>query len=75
MSTAPNSRSTIDGRAFQKPAVQWRAWKQRLPPQLAQPPEPLEALRLRVAQLARANLTLRHQRDLLKKPLGIGSTT
>jgi phage shock protein A len=52
-----------------------RDWKKRLQPQLAQQPETLEAMRLRVAQLERENLTLRHQRDILKKTLGIVSTT
>lgn len=32
-------------------------------------------MRLRVAQLERENLTLRQQRDILKKTLGIVSTT
>ena len=54
---------------------QLRDWKKRLQPQLAQQPETLEAMRLRVAQLERENLTLRHQRDILKKTLGIVSTT
>ena len=44
-----------------------RDWKQRLRPQLAPPPEPREARRLRVIQLERANLQRRHQRDILKK--------
>ncbi len=52
-----------------------RDWKTRLPPQLAQQPATLEALRLRVAQLERDNLQLRQQRDILKKTLGIVSTT
>ena len=56
-------------------AWQLRDWKQRLQPQLAQQPETLEAMRLRVAQLERENLQLRHQRDILKKTLGIVSTT
>ena len=56
-------------------AWQLRDWKQRLQPQLAQQPATLEALRLRVAQLERENLTWRHQRDILKKTLGIVSTT
>ena len=54
---------------------QLRDWKKRLQPQLAQQPQTLEAMRLRVAQLERENLTLRHQRDNLKKTLGIVSTT
>lgn len=54
---------------------QLRDWKKRLQPQLAQQPETLEAMRLRVAQLERENLQLRHQRDILKKTLGIVSTT
>ena len=54
---------------------QLRDWKKRLQPQLAEQPETLEAMRLRVAQLERENLTLRHQRDILKKTLGIVSTT
>lgn len=57
------------------PAWQLRDWKQRLQPQLAQQPETLEALRLRVAHLERDNLQLRQQRDILKKTLGIVSTT
>jgi len=52
-----------------------RDWKQRLQPQLAQQPETLEALRVRVAHLERDNLQLRQQRDILKKTLGIVSTT
>ena len=56
-------------------AWQLRAWKKRLQPPLAQQPENLEAMRLRVAQLERENLTLRHQRDILKKTLGIVSAT
>ena len=54
---------------------QLRDWKKRLQPELAQQPETLEAMRLRLAQLERENLTLRHQRDILKKTLGIVSTT
>ena len=46
-----------------------------LQPQLAQQPETLEALRVRLAQLERENLQLRQQRDILKKTLGIVSTT
>ena len=56
-------------------AWQLRDWKKRLQPQLAQQPETLEAMRLRLAQLERENLQLRHQRDILKKTLGIVSTT
>ena len=52
-----------------------RDWKTRLQPQLAQQPETLEALRLRVAQLERDNFQLRQQRDILKKTLGIVSQT
>jgi len=52
-----------------------RDWRERLQPQLAQQPETLEAMRLRVAQLERDNLQLRQQRDILKKTLGIVSTT
>jgi len=52
-----------------------RDWRKRLQPQLAQQPETLEALRLRLAQLERDNLQLRQQRDILKKTLGIISTT
>jgi transposase len=52
-----------------------RDWRARLQPQLAQQPETLEAMRLRVAQLERDNLQLRQQRDILKKTLGIVSTT
>lgn len=54
--------------------LELRAWKQRLQPQLAQQPETLEALRLRLAQVERENLQLRQQRDILKT-LGIVSTT
>lgn len=57
------------------PAWQLRDWKKRLQPQLAQQPENLEAMRLRVAELERENLHLRQQRDILKKTLGIVSTT
>jgi transposase len=57
------------------PPWQLRDWKQRLQPQLAQQPETLEALRLRLAELERENLHLRQQRDILKKTLGIVSTT
>jgi transposase len=52
-----------------------RDWRERLQPQLAQQPETLEAMRLRVAQLERDNLQLRQQRDILKKTLGIISTS
>src|ERR1035438_9586418 len=52
-----------------------RDWRVRLQPQLAQQPETLEAMRLRLAQLERDNLQLRQQRDILKKTLGIISTT
>ena len=52
-----------------------RDWRQRLQPQLAQQPETLEAMRLRLAQLERDNFQLRQQRDILKKTLGIISTT
>ena len=54
---------------------QLRDWKKRLQPQLAQQPENLEAMRLRLAQLERENLQLRNQRDIFKKTLGIVSTT
>lgn len=57
------------------PAWQLRDWKNRLQPQLAQAPENLEALRLRVAELERENLQLRQQHNILKKTLGIVSTT
>jgi transposase len=57
------------------PAWQLRDWKNRLQPQLAQQPENLEAMRLRLAELERENLQLRQQRDILKKTLGIVSTT
>lgn len=57
------------------PAWQLRDWKQRLQPQLAQQPETLEAMRLRLTELERDNLQLRQQRDILKKTLGIVSTT
>jgi hypothetical protein len=49
--------------------------EKRLQPQLAQQPETLEALRLRLAQVERENGQLRQQRDILKKTLGIVSTT
>jgi transposase len=52
-----------------------RDWRERLQPQLAQQPETLEAMRLRLAQLERDNFQLRQQRDILKKTLGIISTT
>jgi transposase len=52
-----------------------RDWKKRLQPELAQQPETLEAMRLRIAQLERDNLQLRQQRDILKKTLGIVSST
>ena len=52
-----------------------RDWRGGLQPQLAQQPETLEAMRLRLAQLERDNLQLRQQRDILKKTLGIISTT
>lgn len=52
-----------------------RDWRERLQPELAQQPETLEAMRLRLAQLERDNLQLRQQRDILKKTLGIVSTT
>jgi len=57
------------------PAWQLRDWKNRLQPQLAQQSENLEAMRLRLAELERENLHLRQQRDILKKTLGIISTT
>ena len=57
------------------PAWQLRDWKKRFGPQLAQQPENLEAMRLRVVELERENLHLRQQRDILKKTLGIVSTT
>ena len=52
-----------------------RDWKKRLQPELAQQPETLEALRLRLSQVERENFQLRQQRDILKKTLGIISTT
>ena len=52
-----------------------RDWRERLQSELAQQPETLEAMRLRLAQLERDNLQLRQQRDILKKTLGIISTT
>ena len=57
------------------PSWQLRDWKHRLQPQLDQQPETLEALRVRLAQVERENLQLRQQRDILKKTLGIVSTT
>ena len=52
-----------------------RDWRERFQPQLAQQPKTLEAMGLRLAQLERDNLQLRPQRDILKKTLGIISTT
>jgi transposase len=52
-----------------------RDWRKRLQPELAQQPETLEALRVRLAQVERENLQLRQQRDILKKTLGIVSNT
>lgn len=52
-----------------------RNWRERYQPELAQQPATLEALRPRLAQLERDNLQLRQQRDILKKTLGIVSTT
>lgn len=52
-----------------------REWQRQLQPKLAQQPETLEAMRLRVAQLERENLQLRQQRDILKKTLGIVSNS
>ena len=57
------------------PVWQLRDWKKRLQPQLAQQPETLEVMRLRLAELERENFHLRQQRDILKKTLGIVSTT
>ena len=57
------------------PVWQLRDWKNRLQPKLDQQPETLEALRLRLSQLERDNFQLRQQRDILKKTLGIISTT
>jgi transposase len=57
------------------PVWQLRDWKNRLQPQLAQQPETLEAMRLRLTELERENFHLRQQRDILKKTLGIVSTT
>ena len=57
------------------PGWNLREWKKRLQPQLALQPETLEALRLRLAQVERENFQLRQQRDILKKTLGIVSTT
>lgn len=54
---------------------QLREWQKQLQPKLAQQPETLEAMRLRLAQLERENVQLRHQRDILKKTLGIVSNT
>ena len=56
-------------------AWQLRDWKKRLQPELAQQPENMEAMRLRLAELERENVHLRQQRDILKKTLGIISTT
>jgi transposase len=50
-----------------------REWKKKLQPQLAQQPETLEAMRLRLAELEKENIHLRNQRDILKKTLGIVS--
>ncbi len=57
------------------PVWNLRDWKKRLQPELAQQPETLEALRLRLAQVERENFQLRQQRDILKKTLGIVSNT
>jgi transposase len=57
------------------PVWNLRDWRKHLQPQLAQQPETLEALRVRLAQLERENLQLRQQRDILKKTLGIVSNT
>ena len=57
------------------PVWNLRDWHKRLQPQLAQQPETLEALQVRLAQVERENLQLRQQRDILKKTLGIVSTT
>lgn len=57
------------------PVWNLRDWKRRIQPALAQQPETLEALRLRLAQVERENFQLRQQRDILKKTLGIVSTT
>jgi len=57
------------------PVWQLRDWKNRLQPKLDQQPETLEAMRLRLSQLERDNFQLRQQRDILKKTLGIISTT
>ena len=53
------------------PVWNLRDWKRRIQPALAQQPETLEALRLRLAQVERENFQLRQQRDILKKTLGI----
>lgn len=52
-----------------------RDWRMRFQAQLGAQPDTLEAMRLRVAQLERDNLQLREQRDILKKTLGIVSTS
>ena len=57
------------------PVWNLRDWKKRLQSELAQQPETLEALRVRLAQVERENFQLRQQRDILKKTLGIVSTT
>jgi len=57
------------------PVWQLRDWKNRLQPRLDQQPETIEAMRLRLSQLERDNFQLRQQRDILKKTLGIISTT
>jgi transposase len=54
---------------------QLRDWKNRLQPKLDQQPETIEAMRLRLTQLERDNFQLRQRRDILKKTLGIISTT
>ena len=53
---------------------QLRDWKKRLQPQLAQQPENMEAMRLRLAELERENLHLRQQRDILKKLWALSPT-
>lgn len=57
------------------PVWQLRDWKNRLQPKLDQQPETIEAMRLRLTQLERDNFQLRQRRDILKKTLGIISTT
>ena len=52
-----------------------RDWKERYQAELSPQPTTIQAMRVRLEQLERDNLQLRTQRDILKKTLGIISTT